>query len=116
FLFRVEKNSWIDQARKKQKIIQEELTGFDICDDSDSLYEMIKEEQLNIFHAVFNKLEENCKRILSFAVFDKKSMKEISTIMGFKDEKVAKNQHYRCKKYFTSLILQNQEALNILKN
>lgn len=43
-------------------------------------------------------------------------MKEISQLMGFKDEKVAKNQHYRCKKYFTKIVSDNKEALTILKN
>lgn len=116
FLFRVAKNSWIDLARKKKHVIKDEFIGYDMSDETDHLEELIKEEQLNAFHALFNKLEENCKKILSYVVFDKKSMKEISDLMGMKDEKVAKNQHYRCKKYFMKLVSENQEALNILRN
>ena len=77
---------------------------------------MIKDEHLSTFHLLFNKLEENCRRLLSYVIFDKKSMKEISELMGYKDDKVTKNQHYRCKKYFTKLVMENQEALNILRN
>ena len=116
FLFRVAKNAWIDLARKKQKLIKEEFTGFDVSDESYFLDSIIKEEQLTQFHILFNKLEENCKKILSYVVFEKKSMKEISTLMGLKDEKVAKNQHYRCKKYFAKIVTDNKEALNILRN
>jgi RNA polymerase sigma factor (sigma-70 family) len=116
FLFRVAKNAWIDQARKKQKMSTKEYTDFDIGDDSDFLNDMIKAEQLTLFHQLFNQLEENCKKILSYVVFDKKSMKEISELMGLKDDKVAKNQHYRCKKYFSTILSQNQAALNNLRN
>jgi RNA polymerase sigma factor (sigma-70 family) len=116
FLFRVAKNSWIDLARKKQKVIKESFIGFDKSDDTDLLEDLIKEEQLSTFHVMFNKLEDNCKKILSYVIFDKKSMKEISALMGFKDEKVAKNQHYRCKKYFTKIVSENKETLNMLRN
>ncbi len=116
FLFRVAKNSWIDIARKKQKNIKASFIGFDIADDSDHLNDMIKDEQLTAFQTLFDKLEDNCKKILSYVIFDKKSMKEISALMGMKDEKVAKNQHYRCKKYFTKLVSDNKETLNLLKN
>lgn len=116
FLFRVAKNAWIDIARKKQKIIKAEFTGFDIGDGSDQLRDMIKDEQLTAFQTLFDKLEDNCKKILSYVIFDKKNMKEISMLMGMKDEKVAKNQHYRCKKYFTKLVSENKETLNLLRN
>lgn len=116
FLFRVAKNSWIDLARKRKKVTKEELIGFDKSDESYLLDDLIKAEQLDIFHSLFNKLESNCKKILMLAAFDKKSMKEISEIMGMKDEKVAKNQHYRCKKYFTKIVMENKEGLNYLQD
>ncbi|MBO9703609.1 MAG: sigma-70 family RNA polymerase sigma factor [Sporocytophaga sp.] len=116
FLFRVAKHSWIDLVRKKKKIIKDELIGYDIPDEKDQLDDIIKEEQLNAFQSLFNSLEDNCKKILSFVLFEKKSMKEIADLMGMKDEKVAKNQHYRCKKYFSKLVSENQEALDILRN
>ncbi len=116
FLFRVAKNAWIDLARKRQKVIKKELQGFDLSDGSDVLKDMISEERLSTFHTLFNQLEENCRRILSFVIFDKKSMKEIASIMGFKDEKVSKNQHYRCKQYFSKLVMENEGALNILRS
>ena len=116
FLFRVARNSWTDIARKKQKIIKESLTGFDISDNTDFLGDAMKDEQLNTFHELFNKLEENCKKILSYVIFDKKSMKEISELMGLKNEKVAKSQHHRCKKYFIKIVSENKEAINILRS
>jgi RNA polymerase sigma factor (sigma-70 family) len=116
FLFRVAKNSWIDNMRKNKKVLKEEFVGFDIGDDSNYLTETIAQEKLNTFHHMFNKLEENCKKILSYVIFDKKNMKEIAILMGLKNDNIAKNQHYRCKKYFSQILSENKEALNILKN
>lgn len=116
FLYRVAKNSWITTVRKRNKIVKSEMKGFDVSEDDNYLNTIISEEKLTTFHRLFNQLEENCKKILSLVVFDKKSMKEIAEILGFKDDKVAKNQHYRCKKYFQKIIYNNQEALNILRD
>lgn len=116
FLFRVAKNSWIDIARKKQKMIKASFIGFDIGDDSDQLRDIIKDEELAVFRTMFDKLEDNCKKILSYVIFDKRNMKQIAELMGLKDEKVAKNQHYRCKKYFMKIVSDNKEALTLLKN
>jgi DNA-directed RNA polymerase specialized sigma24 family protein len=96
-------------------VIRGSLVGFDVSDDSDFLKDMIQEEQLVIFHKLFNKLEENCRKILSYVVFEKKSMKEVSVLMGLKDDNVAKNQHYRCKKYFAKILSENQLNLNVLR-
>lgn len=115
FLFRVAKNAWINLARKKQKVIKQEFTGYDVSDETDHLHDMIEEERLSTFRSLFDKLEDNCKKILSYVIFEKKSMKEISALMGFKDDNVAKNQHYRCKKYFSKILMENKEALKILK-
>jgi RNA polymerase sigma factor (sigma-70 family) len=116
FLFKVAKNSWIDLARKKQMVLKAPFIGFDVSDETDHLNDLIKNEQLNTFNRLFNQLEDNCKKILSYVIFDKKSMREISVLMNFKDEMVAKNQHYRCKKYFTKIVSDNKEAVNLFKN
>lgn len=116
FLFRVAKNSWIDNIRKKQKVIKEEFIGFDIGEDTNYLTEIIEEEKLSTFHSMFNKLEENCRKILSYVIFEKKNMKDIAVLMGLKNDNIAKNQHYRCKKYFAQILSENKEALNILRS
>ncbi len=116
FLFRVAKNAWVSLARKKQKVIKEELKGFDLSDNSNQLNDIIADEKLKTFYLLFDKLEEGCRKILSLAVFDKKSMKEIAVFMGFKNEKVAKNQLYRCRKYFSKILAENKEALKVLQD
>lgn len=116
FLYRVAKNSWVDLMRKKQRMVKNGLIGYDIGDEVDHLDDLIKEEKLSTFRMLFNKLEENCRTILTYVIFDKKSMKEIAVLLSLKDDNVAKNQHYRCKKYFSKILADNQEALQTLQN
>lgn len=116
FLFRVAKNAWIDKNRNKNNAANEAVKDEYASSDHDYLGDLIKEEKLKIFHQLFDKLEDNCKKLLTYIVYDKKSLKEVAELMGFKDTNVAKNQHYRCKKYFSKIVFQHKEALKLLKD
>lgn len=113
FLYRVARNKWIDMIRKNSKISKEEAP--DIAGDANQLEEMISEERMSAFRMVFRKLEENCRKMLSLSVFEKKSMKEIARLMDYKDESVAKNMNYKCKKKLSSIIHGSPELLKALK-
>lgn len=116
FLFRVAKNAWIDHARKNKKQAKNvEVDHLNISSDSNQLGDILKLEKKEMFHEMFNQLEDKCQELLRLAIFDKKSMKEIKEIMGFKHETVAKSQHYRCKQYFAKILLSNKQALSILR-
>jgi hypothetical protein len=41
-------------------------------------------------------LGEKCKQILILFYFKKESYKKIATLLDFSDDKIAKNQKYRC--------------------
>lgn len=116
FLFRVAKNAWIDRARKNKKLVNDELKNYDVSDGTDQLADLISKERLEIFHELFNQLEERCRQLLQFIIFEKRSLQEAADTLGYKDVNVAKSQHYRCKKYFSKIITDNKEALSALRN
>lgn len=111
FLFRVAKNAWINKVKKKDVLVRSETLEIDTDNGVDYLQDIIKKEQLEAFHQVFNQLQENCKKLLTYVVFDQKSMKEVAVLLGMKDEKVVKSQHYRCKKYLIQLAKQEKNLL-----
>ena len=116
FLYRVAKNAWIDKVRKNSKMV----ASFDHADfeedaDDNILAQLLSKEKLKFFHQIFDQLEENCKTILRYVLFEKKTMKEIKELLGYKHENVVKSQHYRCKQYFSKLLDKNEEIKNILK-
>jgi RNA polymerase sigma factor (sigma-70 family) len=54
------------------------------------------EQQFKQAEMAFNLLGEKCRQLLILFYFKKKSMYDICHVMGFSNERVAKNQKYRC--------------------
>lgn len=113
FLYRVARNKWVDMVRKNRKISKEDAP--DVAGEDNPLEEMISEERMSAFRLVFSQLEDNCRKMLSLSVFEKKTMKEIAGLMDYKDESVAKNMNYKCKKKLSALIHGSPELLKALK-
>jgi RNA polymerase sigma factor (sigma-70 family) len=101
YLFAIVKNCWLQELRHRTKL--------PVGVAPDDVAEMIIEEEPGFSTATvaFNMLSEKCKELLVLFYFKKKSFKEIAKVFSFSDERVAKNQKYRCitkaKEYFFTL-------------
>ena len=90
YLHAIVKNLWLQELRKRKKLTITET----VTDIADSVTE--QEHSSDIALAAFNFLGEKCRQLLMLFYFQKKSFREIATFLSFSDEKVAKNQKYRC--------------------
>ncbi|MCX6226166.1 MAG: sigma-70 family RNA polymerase sigma factor [Bacteroidia bacterium] len=54
------------------------------------------ERLLELSKVCLNKLGDPCRQILESYYYHKKSMQEIATWLGYKNEQTAKNQKYKC--------------------
>jgi RNA polymerase sigma factor (sigma-70 family) len=90
YLLAVVRNCWLQQLRQQNKMPAGEIV-VDI-----PAVEINDEPGLALADAAFNLLGEKCKQLLMLFYFRKKSFKEIAVALAFSDEKVAKNQKYRC--------------------
>ena len=90
YLFAINKNCWLQELRRRNKfpLAAEEKESIDMISDD--------EPELSIAEAAFSLLGEKCRQLLILFYFKKKSFKEIASLLSFSDEKVAKNQKYRC--------------------
>jgi RNA polymerase sigma factor (sigma-70 family) len=91
YLNGIARNLWYMQLRKKNK---ENLT-FDFNDVAE-VFVTEEENQYQLAEMAFNLLGEKCKQLLLLFYFRKKSMQEVAGALGFSNERVAKNQKYRC--------------------
>ncbi len=90
WLYAVTKNLWLQELRKRKKLPVEEAPN-DIADL------VVNEEQsFAIATTAFNLLGNKCRQLLMLFYFQKKSFREIAASLAFSNEKVAKNQKYRC--------------------
>jgi RNA polymerase sigma factor (sigma-70 family) len=90
YLLAIVKNCWQTELRRRNKLPPGDIPG--------DIPEEIPEEEtsLPVATAAFNLLGDKCKELLILFYFKKKSFKEIAKVFSFSDERVAKNQKYRC--------------------
>lgn len=118
FIYSVARNLWIDKVRRDKK-----FTKYDspddyaaIASDTNELDSLIQKEKSAAMKTVFNLLDEKCQNILTYVIYEKRSMKEIKDLMGYSSEDVAKTNHYRCKQYLTRLVKSNPSLVDLLRN
>jgi RNA polymerase sigma factor (sigma-70 family) len=117
FLFSVSRNLWIDKVRREKRMLNKDFTiETNHTDFNDQLKDLIVKEKSAALRTVFEKLDEKCRKILHYTIYEKLSMKEISVKMGYSNENVAKSNHYRCKTYLAKLVKEDESLLNLLKN
>lgn len=90
YLLAVVKNCWLQELRQRKKLPPGEAP------DDIATATIDEEPGFAIANAAFNLLGEKCKQLLILFYFKKKSFKEIAAALAFSDEKIAKNQKYRC--------------------
>jgi len=118
YVYTVARNLWIDRARREKRMLRYDYVGqFEHkTDHSDQLGMLIEKEKTNAMRAVFEMLDEKCQKILHYYLFEKRSMREISQLMGYSSEDVAKTNHYRCKQYLSKLVHNDKQLVTLLKS
>lgn len=90
YLFGIAKNCWRGVLRERKKIPI-------VHSDGDFYYENTEEgPEFMLAEAAFNLLGEKCRQLLILFYFHKNSYTKIADELKFSDDKVAKNQKYRC--------------------
>lgn len=115
FIYSISRLLWLKEleTRKKRKEDFIELDTYSTLDGN--IIELAqKNERLRLYREHFEKLSEDCKKILSMFL-NKVPIPEITGIMGFSSDQHTKNRRYRCKKFLITRIrnsIQYQELKN----
>ena len=103
-LYTICRNLWLKQLRRRQ------YQQVEVSDTllSEHQYDNIDQSQLTVerfglYQEKFNLLGSACKKVLRL-FFEKKSMHDILTIMGFSSIDYAKKRKYKCKEKLIQLI------------
>ncbi len=90
YLLAIVKNCWLQELRNRKK-----LPAGQAVDDIGAT-EVYEEPGFVFAKAAFDLLGEKCKQLLIMFYFKKEDYKTIAAALAFSDEKIAKNQKYRC--------------------
>ena len=96
YLYAVGKNKFSELKRHSNKTTSE--IDYDIVQDNSSLYGDTEKtnELIRYSEKALQRLGNPCKELLEFYYYHKKSMHEITELLGYKNEGSARNQKYKC--------------------
>ena len=97
YIYSICLNLWRKELDRKKRHSNEEK-------DSIEYQEQEKEERERIIHECIDKLDDTCKKVLTYYYFDGMSMKEIAEKIGFANTDTTKTKKYKCKKKLDELI------------
>ncbi|MCP4522559.1 MAG: sigma-70 family RNA polymerase sigma factor [Cytophagales bacterium] len=115
FLFSVSKNLWINYVKRKQRMVSTDFNEFDKETPENILNEILSSEKMSLAQKAFHQLDEKCRDILNYAIYQELTMEDICIRMNISSVNAAKMQNYRCKKKLADLIKKNKTLFDVLK-
>jgi RNA polymerase sigma factor (sigma-70 family) len=114
YLYSTIRNQWFTKLKKNKRTVNIEGDNFEFRNLTEEK-SISTEDFKNKISYLLDQIGESCKNILINYYYDNCSMKEIMQIMGFKTEKSAKSQKYKCMQKLIELIDKNPKYKNLLR-
>ena len=115
YLYSIARNLWLNELRKKNRQTELTETHTEYISIDESSYENLEREerstQLDIF---ISSLGVDCKKVLEYYYYENFKMVEISRLMGYATEQVAKNKKASCLKKLREKVSNNPNLLELL--
>ncbi|MEX0274373.1 MAG: RNA polymerase sigma factor [Flavobacteriaceae bacterium] len=108
YLFTTSKNLWRRELNKK-RVTKPSLIELDTKDRAMAL---IEQEQWELYMAKFQKLPENCRKVLTL-FFNGASYEEIISSFSYTSKLVARQRVFKCKAKLVKLIQEDSHFLRL---
>ena len=109
YLYSIARNLWLKELERRNrmvKVYREKEEDMNELSDIEDIY--IHNKRLILYYRFFSQLGQICKRIIT--LFNEgNSIREITVMIGYKNEQLTKNRHYRCKKQLIHRIRSSDE-------
>ncbi len=99
FIYTVAKNLWLNQIKKNQRFVQLNESSVADIKDTNILDQITLEEREALVKKLFDQLEDKCKQLLTYSLFEGLNMKEVAEKTGHTSANAATVAMHRCKKY-----------------
>ena len=96
YLFGIVRLLWMNELRRQNKLKELEWSNVIILTNEDIGYDHDKEVKLLAIENILQSISDKCKKLFDLFYFQKKSMKQIVTALGFSNINSAKTQKYKC--------------------
>ncbi len=115
YLYTVSRNLWVNRLKKNMKLVHD-----DMREERYPALTLLPKDQLtraeeNAFvKLILNALGDDCKKVLTAAVYLDKSMKAIAQEMGYDNEQIARNKKYKCLQKLKKIIEESIDLTALL--
>lgn len=106
YLFAIGKNKVMELRRRNFKMVRKEKVKEVIVNEQESDGDE-REQQILKIEQKFELIGHGCRNLLKLFYYEKKSIREITKILGYKNEASAKNQKYKCMEKLRKLSFDN---------
>ncbi len=110
YLFAIGKNQVLKKAHLKSKFSYDVMDNLMDHSDSDKLDKLEYEKNLIQVHEALQSLGDSCKELIQLTYFNRLSMDEITSKMGYKNSDTTKNLKYKCVQRLKKLINRHQKV------
>lgn len=107
YIYSVCLNLWRKELDRKSRLSHEEIEEAEYIDDE-------QKERAMIIHQCIARMDETCRKLLTYYYFDDMSMQDITKKLGFANTDTTKTRKYKCKKKLDSLIKAKYSASDFL--
>ncbi|MBN8703686.1 MAG: sigma-70 family RNA polymerase sigma factor [Bacteroidetes bacterium] len=115
FIYSISRNLWINRAKQKNRLVGNIENHTDVqFDGADAYTQTVSKERALKIQEILAMLGERCKELLTYSIFNKMSMEDISQKMGFSNADTAKTKNYKCKQRLIQLVKENQHLKEFL--
>lgn len=105
YLYSICKYNWHARFKKRMRTEKVEVPLGDLeKPEASFLGRLMEKDEYENALVFLEKLGEGCKKILVYVHYFNYPMKEIAQMMGFKNDQIARNKHYRCNKSLEQLL------------
>ena len=112
YFYAICKNIWFQRLDRKWRILYEENMAEEPVESYEVFVREIKEAELEkkrLFQKHFLSLPSKCQKVLELFLLDT-PLKEIASMMGFKNEEYAKTRKYMCKNMLRKRIMNDPKC------
>ncbi|MDN5201741.1 sigma-70 family RNA polymerase sigma factor [Fulvivirgaceae bacterium BMA10] len=114
YLFAIGKNKMLEQKKLANKYTYNLDGTMNMIHEEEDSKEMAEKEEktFKMVENCLNLLGDPCKKLLELYYYQRKSMPEITEILGYKNADTAKNQKYKCMKRLKKIF--EKKTLNVV--
>ncbi|MFI5151096.1 MAG: RNA polymerase sigma factor [Bacteroidia bacterium] len=96
YLYSISWHLWKDTLRKKNRSVSDPWKEASVNAEAETEEYLEKEKKYGYLDQVLTQIGDKCREIFKLYYFQKQSMEEIASVLGFGSEQSAKNQKYKC--------------------